>query len=369
MDKLEEICRVLPCQVRRLMKKLDLDMRRLQEIRLRAFRPLIILYDNRECFVSPEGKQCQKVEQSYVVTQAEIKESFELLSEFSTYAFEEEMRLGYITISGGHRVGIAGRSVVEQGCLRNMKNVSFINIRVANERLGCADSVIPYLFENDTLLHTMIISPPKGGKTTLLRDIIRQISDGSASARGRNVGVVDERSEICACYRGIPQNDVGIRTDVLDACPKAQGLMRLVRSMSPEVVAVDEIGTSEDYEAVEYVLRCGCSVLATVHGSGLEDICRNRVLARAVEAGCFRRYIILDGGSKPGRIISIIDESGKRVNQGNTDTFDAAVNKVDEVRMVQDEYSKNMGNVDDTGIGGGSRICYGGKSKASAEAS
>ena len=317
MDKLEEVSRVLPHSIRKLMKGMQLDLRSLQEIRLRVLRPFIIVYESVEYYVSADGQLSHDVEFSHIVTQSEIKESFELLSEFSTYAYEEEMRLGYITIQGGHRVGIAGKAVIECGKIKNLKNISFINIRVANERPGCADRIVPMLYEEDRILHTLIISPPRGGKTTLLRDIIRQLSDGSDVMRGRNVGVVDERSEICACYRGIPQNDVGVRTDVLDACPKVEGMMRLVRSMSPEVVAVDEIGTEEDFDAVGYVLTCGCSVIATAHGHDYDDIKSHPILSRAITRGYFQRYVVLAGGSMTGQLVYVLDENGRMVTNGD----------------------------------------------------
>lgn len=131
--------------------------------------------------------------------------------------------------------------------------------------------------------HTLIISPPMCGKTTLLRDLIRQVSDGNTYLPGMSVGVVDERSEIAGSYQGIPQNDLGIRTDILDCCPKAEGMMMLIRSMSPEVVAVDELGDYEDIHAIESVIHCGCKLFATVHGSSIEDIKRKPLMQRLVQ--------------------------------------------------------------------------------------
>ena len=167
--------------------------------------------------------------------------------------------------------------------------------------------------ENGEVCHTLIISPPCCGKTTLLRDVIRQISNGNAWCEGKNVGVVDERSEIGGAYQGVPQNDLGIRTDLLDCCPKAEGMMMLIRSMSPEVVAVDEIGDYGDIKAIESVLNCGCRLIATVHGSSVEDIEKKPLLQKMVKEHVFDRYIILSGKKKIGSVWGIFDGRGTRL--------------------------------------------------------
>lgn len=288
MDKLEEILRILGKNIRRIITNADIDITKLSEIRLRSFMPLIIRYDGRDMFITPEGKLDMHEKYAYRVSSEDIKETFVFLSDYSVYAFEEEMKCGYITIAGGHRVGIAGKAVISDGRIKNMRYISFINIRVAHECIGCAEHIMDYISPHGNALNTLIVSAPGVGKTTLLRDIIRQLSSGSKNYPGKNVGVVDERSEICACYHGIPQNDVGIRTDVIDACPKAEGIMMLVRSMSPEIIAVDEIGTDRDMKAVLYSMTCGCKVIATIHGSGIEDAGKNFYLENA-----FDRIIVL----------------------------------------------------------------------------
>ena len=169
---------------------------------------------------------------------------------------------------------------------------------------------MPFIVENGEVCHTLIISPPCCGKTTLLRDVIRQISNGNAWCEGKNVGVVDERSEIGGAYQGVPQNDLGIRTDLLDCCPKAEGMMMLIRSMSPEVVAVDEIGTGEDIRAIESVVNCGCKLLATVHGNSMEDMKQKPLLNRLVESHVFERYIVLDAKPHAGSVQTILDGRG-----------------------------------------------------------
>ena len=312
MDKLDEICRILRDMPGDLIRGLDINFTLLQEVRLRPFRPLIIKYNGKEYFVSVRKKLTEDINDAYIVTGNDIRNTFLALSEFSTYAFEEEMRQGYITIAGGHRVGIAGKAVIENAKIKNMKYISFINIRVAGERHGCADRVLPYLFDGNNMFHTLIISPPGAGKTTLLRDIVRQVSNGCALVCGKNVGVVDERSEIAACYHGIPQNDVGIRTDVIDGCPKAEGMMMLVRSMSPDVIAVDEIGTAQDMEAVSYAMTCGCSVIATLHGNEIKNIRNNKNIISV-----FGRYVILKFNEYGKRQILIYDQRGVQMGGGD----------------------------------------------------
>ena len=173
----------------------------------------------------------------------ELEEILEHICHYSPYAFEEELRRGFVTVAGGHRVGVAGQAILEtDGGIRTLKNISFLNIRVAHQVKGAADRVMPEMYRNGMLRSALIISPPGCGKTTLLRDLIRQISDGNAYGRGMTVGVVDERSESAGSFLGRPQNDVGMRTDVLDSCPKDKGMLLLLRSMSPRVVAIGTAG-------------------------------------------------------------------------------------------------------------------------------
>jgi stage III sporulation protein AA len=167
--------------------------------------------------------------------------------------------------------------------------------------------------EKGNCLHTLIISPPCCGKTTLLRDIIRLISDGGKDRAGLTVGVVDERSEIGACYMGVPQNDLGIRTDVLDCCPKAKGMLMLIRAMSPRVIAVDEVGSKEDIEAIEYVINCGCKLIATVHGNSLLDVKGKPLLKKLIEDKLFERYILLSNKGSVGHLEEVYDREGNGI--------------------------------------------------------
>ncbi|MBS6643275.1 MAG: stage III sporulation protein AA [Clostridiaceae bacterium] len=313
MEKKDELIKIFSKNIREILRKVPVDFEQVQEIRLRVHAPLLMVYNNREYYISQEGRLGNYINEAYIVTKNELRETMEYMSNYSLYAFEEEMKQGFITIQGGHRIGIAGKTIVDDCGIRTMKFISFINVRMSHQIKGCATEVLPYLYENGEILHTLIISPPRCGKTTLLRDLIRQISNGNDEHEGITVGVIDERSEIGACYQGVPQNDLGIRTDILDCCPKAKGMMMLIRTMSPRVIAVDEIGSREDLEAMEYVMNCGCKLIATVHGSSIEDIKQKPVLRKLVQERIFERYIILNSKGRIGNIDQIYDNRGTQL--------------------------------------------------------
>ncbi len=301
MDKKEEILRIFSIRLRKLFLDLNLDFYNLQEVRLRISRPILLVYENEEYFLGENSKLTKCAKEGFIVTGKEIRETMEYISNYSLYAYEDELRQGFITIQGGHRVGIAGKVILEKGSIKTIKYISFVNIRFAHEVIGCSKNVLPYIKNGQDIYHTLIVSPPRCGKTTLLRDMILHLSNDF------NVGVVDERSEIGACYMGVPQNDLGIRTDILDCCPKTEGMMLLIRSMSPDIIAVDEIGTMEDYQAILQVLHCGCKVIATIHGDSLEDV------AKKPFGSVFERIIVLDRMHGIGHVSGIYNESGENL--------------------------------------------------------
>ena len=309
----DEFLRIFSLHIRRILERAAPDFDGLQEIRLRTGRPLAIVERGREVFLTGDGARTREAGAAWRVTAHELRETMEFVGEYSLYAYEDELRQGYLTIRGGHRVGVAGRTVLDGDKVKSVRYISCVNVRLSHEVPGCADPVLPYLWGDEGLLHTLIISPPRCGKTTLLRDMVRQISDGSRARRGYTVGVVDERSEICGCFMGIPENDVGVRTDVMDACPKAEGMMMLVRSMAPEVIAVDEIGRYEDIDAIETVLYSGCRLIATVHGSSLSDIQAKPLFQRLAQEQVFERYVILGDSFRSGHIGEILDGRGRKL--------------------------------------------------------
>lgn len=303
----EEILQIFSKNIRLVLGQVSVDFGQVQEIRLRVQAPLLMICGNQEYYITSQGGLSTQDRDAYRVSARELKETLEYMGRYSLYAFEEEMRQGFLTIPGGHRIGLAGKVVCDGGGIRTMKYISSVNVRLAHQVRGCGDPVLPWLYDQGRFCHTLILSPPRCGKTTLLRDLVRQISDGSRDRPGMTVGVVDERSEIAACYQGIPQNDLGIRTDVLDCCPKAQGIWMLIRTMSPQVIAADEIGSREEMEALEYVMNCGCRIMATIHGTSVEDVRRKPALARLVSQQWFERYVVLGPAGQAGRRIAVYD--------------------------------------------------------------
>ena len=291
--------------IRKLLIEEKPDYDSIYEIRLRTGKPLFLVYSGGERYLKIKGRE------PYLVTGQDLKETLEYVSGYSLYACEDEIRQGYISVQGGHRVGVAGKVILDGNHIRGMKYISCINVRLSHQVPGCADAVMPYIQDGEHLSHTLIISPPRGGKTTLLRDVIRQLSNGREDIPGVTVGVVDERSELAGSWQGIPQNDLGLRTDILDACPKAEGMQMLVRAMSPDVVAVDELGREEDFRAVESVIHCGCCLIATAHGNSLEDVLRQPFFQRLKEMEIFEKYIVLGGRNQVGAIKGIYDGKGK----------------------------------------------------------
>lgn len=257
-------------------------------------------------------KDSRDSDKGYIVTRENISNTFQKISNHSVYSVQEELKQGFITIRGGHRIGLIGKGVYKESELFTMKNISSMNIRISREIIGASENVIKYLIRPPSnIYNTLLVSPPKCGKTTILRDIIRNISNGMEKnhMNGLKVGLVDERSEIAAMYNGQPQNDLGIRTDVLDSCYKYDGMMILLRSMSPDIIATDEIGDEMDVRAIYQAMKSGVKVISTAHGEDLEDIRNKLSLGKIIDSKIFERIIILDNSKGVGTIKDVIDGS------------------------------------------------------------
>ena len=257
----------------------------IEEIRIRVNNPIILKIGQFEKILE------------YKVSSNELIQILEKLCENSIYAYKNQMCEGYITINGGHRVGIVGSVVIEQERIVNIKYISSLNFRIAREIIDCSQKVLNQIIDiqNLNIFNTIIVAPPGCGKTTVLRDVIRKISNGipEISFKGRTIGVVDERGEIAAMYKGVPQNDIGIRTDVIENISKSKGMKVLLRSMTPQIIACDEIGTSEDVKAIKEILTCGVKGIFTMHGRTIEDIRNKRELYDLVQNRQIEKIVFL----------------------------------------------------------------------------
>lgn len=290
----DEVLRVLPLKIASEIRKVIANSS-IQEIRIRVDKPIILYTTKGELVIDIKP------------TMEEAKQILVKISNYSLYAFEEEIRQGYITLKGGHRVGLAGECVVVSGTIRTIKNISSINIRVCREIKGCSDKYMEYLVEKDRVLNTLIVSPPKCGKTTILRDIARNLSNGTMVSRvsGKKITIIDERSEIGACFNGVPQMDIGIRTDILDNCLKKDGMLMAIRSLSPEVLICDEIGTEGDVEALHQAFNSGVNIVVTIHGYSIEDILRRSTINNMLTLGILDRIIVLSNRNGVGTLENI----------------------------------------------------------------
>lgn len=278
----EAAATILPGRLRKLAMALPDDRKAVaEEFRLRAGRPLTVLL--------PEGELPLEAE----VDPAELETLCDLATEFSRYAAAETLREGFVPVRGGFRLGLCGTAVMKNGMNTNLKNLSSAAIRIARERKGVGVDLAPRLFRDSVFRSTLILSPPGGGKTTLLRDLLRCVSDGVNGTPARRVSLVDERGEVAVMYRGQPQMDVGSRTDVLDACPKAMGIPIVLRAMNPQVIAVDEITARADLRAVVMAAGCGVGLLATIHAADVSELLQRPLYRELLAEGVFQQAVCI----------------------------------------------------------------------------
>ena len=273
----EEAARVLPGRLRGLALAQPPEVRRLaEEFRLRAGRPLAVLL--------PEGERTL----GDTVDQEDLEALCDLATDYSRYAAEETLREGYLSVRGGFRVGLCGTAVMKDGGNTALRDLSSAAVRIARQRRGIGEDIVPRLFREGRYQNTLLLSPPGGGKTTLLRDLVRCLSTGGPGRPGLRVSLIDERGEVAVMVRGRPEMDVGPRTDVLDACPKALGIPMALRAMNPQVIAVDEIAAEADLRAAAQAAGCGVGLLATVHTAGVEELRQRPLYRQLLAEGVFR---------------------------------------------------------------------------------
>ncbi|MCK9524885.1 MAG: stage III sporulation protein AA [Limnochordia bacterium] len=277
---------------------------RLEEVRIRLNRPLMVKDARGFSFLSHNGQLSVPL-QAYIVTRDDLERTVQLVTESSWYAWEQEIQGGYLTLPGGHRVGIGGQAVYSHGVLKTIKNISSLNFRQGRAVLGAADPIIGQVASKggSQVLSTLIVSPPGCGKTTLLRDLARQVANC-----GLQVVIIDERSEIASCYLGVPQLDVGVQTDVLDGYGKEIGVHHALRGLGPQVVVTDEIGHGADAQVLSELARSGVKVIATCHGDSWENL-RGRSWAKE-SLGIFELVVILSRRMGPGTIESVLRVRG-----------------------------------------------------------
>lgn len=299
MDAKKEVVNIFPIFIRNDLEKISFQG--LEEIRIRLGYPVELIYGSHMC----------RFGENRVIDRHTLEEMLNYMTGYSFYAMTEEIKKGYLTLQGGHRVGLTGRTNLTEkngiGQVSGITDIGALNIRIAHERKGCAAEIIPYIRNADLIYNTLFFAAPGIGKTTYLRDAIRILSYGDKQYEGLKICVIDERSEIAACHIGKPQNDMGGRTDVLDACPKEIGMEMVLRSMSPQVIAVDELGKDTEFESLQKMGRSGVKVLGTMHGGSMKeltDIYGKQILS------CFERFVELRRLADGEREFSIYDKYG-----------------------------------------------------------
>lgn len=301
MQKMEEMIPGLPGEWYEEIKSLPREsFDSLEEIRIKSGKPVYLYCGNGEYILN-----CTR---QHPVNPKILSTICNSLFHHSIYAYQEELANGYITLESGYRIGFCGRAVVEGNRIKTLRDISSLNIRRAKEIFGISERCYPYTVDDSgRFYNTLIVSPPKCGKTTLLRDFIRNLSD-----RGFKIGVCDERNEIAGASENGFSYNLGDRTDVLSGCPKEKGMMMLIRSMAPDIIATDEIGKEEDCYAITSAVTAGIGILTTIHGNGYEDVLDSGI-GGLVQKGIFRRLIFLSGQPRTGTISQICDWKNEKV--------------------------------------------------------
>ena len=299
MERFEQAAQLLPQRLRLCAMKLSSQQRGFaEELRLRIGTPMQV--------VTPWGELTVDERQENVVVEEDLQGIFHKAAQYSAYTVTETIAQGYLTTQGGFRIGLCGSAVVKDGRVTGMRQFSSMAIRISREKNGLALPLLPQLLEEGRFFSTLLLSDPGGGKTTLLRDMVRCLSDGDIPHR---MALVDERGEIAAACRGVPQMNVGSHTDVLSGCPKAEGIYMLLRTMNPEIIALDEITSQEDLKAVCQSANCGVPLLATIHARNCLELRQKPLFQQLLAEKVFRRAVVI--GRHDGERSYRVEELGE----------------------------------------------------------
>lgn len=291
--QIRELSQFFPERLRASWNRYSIEWEQLMEIRIRV---------NRSVILNLQGKELVT---DVIYTERELEDIFRHLCHDSVYAYEQQRCMGYLTLPGGHRVGITGELSHVEPNRYLAKYIRYMNIRIAHEKKGIAESIIEYMKNEKEPYNMLLISPPGIGKTTLLRDIVRILS-----GYGYTTGVIDERGEVAGAFQGNACLDCGLRTDVITGGEKTIGVQILVRSFSPRIIAIDEIGTQADAEAIFYAGVSGCKIVATAHGSSISDIFQKKELGTLMKQKIFERILVLSKDEQGRRLIEIRNQDG-----------------------------------------------------------
>lgn len=308
-EKFVQALKGLPAAIANLLLKIPAEIQPgVREICMRASKPLALVTVEGELFLQKDSTLCKEPGfNAYIIGKQEIDECIKILTEYSIHSHKDKINKGFITILGGHRAGVVGTSVMSGGNIVAVTDISSISVRIARQIKGVSTELLSCIYSK-ALCSTLIVGAPSSGKTTLLRDMTRQISNGILG-RYTKVSLIDERGEIAAMKDGVSQNDVGLLTDVFDGYNKGQGMTIAIRSMSPKLIVLDEIGSSDDSVAIEQSMHAGVDVIATTHAGSIEELTKKVHIMSLIQCGAFKKIVLLEGSQNPCKIAAILEAS------------------------------------------------------------